>query len=178
MDDTFGTLVKKLNNKAIAEQVQTGKATNIDARKRTCDIVLEEHDGLTLYDCRLNAVVDSYDNYLVVLPKEGSTVVFVQIGGNPHHCLVIACSGIDGVAVKAGSNTVEVNSDGIVLNGGDLGGLIKIDQLTQKLNNLVRAFNAHTHTVTVGSSSGTAASITSQAARFNKNDYQDNNVKH
>ena len=160
MDDTFGTLVKKLNNKAIAEQVQTGKATNIDARKRTCDIVLEEHDGLTLYDCRLNAVVDSYDNYLVVLPKEGSTVVFVQM------------------AVKTGSNTVEVNSDGIVLNGGDLGGLIKIEQLTQKLNNLVRAFNAHTHTVTVGSSSGTAAPITSQAARFNKNDYQDTKVKH
>ena len=38
-------------------------------------------------------------------------------------------------------------AESITINGGKLGGLINIEALTAKLNELVRVFNSHTHTL-------------------------------
>lgn len=59
-----------------------------------------------------------------------------------------------GMTLKSGDDKINIDSgsNGIVLNGGSNGGLIKINQLTQKLNALVNAVNSlrtaymnHTH---------------------------------
>lgn len=82
--------------------------------------------------------------------------------------------------------------ESIEVNGGKLGGLINIEDLTKKLNNLVNEvnalknkFNTHTHTVaTTGTSaaqSGTAAPVTSPASaasKFDKTDYEDKTITH
>lgn len=71
----------------------------------------------------------------------------------------IAAGQID-IAVK--DTTVKVDSGGIVLNGGELGGLVKIGELTDKLNELIDAFNAHTHEIMPGGVAVTG-SATAQA---------------
>lgn len=72
--------------------------------------------------------------------------------------------------------------ESITINGGKLGGLINIESLTQKINELVRTFNNHTHQVnTTGSATaqtGTAAAVASKASELNKSDYEDTKVTH
>ena len=72
--------------------------------------------------------------------------------------------------------------DTITMNGGDFGGLVKIQELTNKLNALVQAFNTHTHPVTTAGTAaaqtGTAAATTGQATQFRKSDYEDEKIKH
>ena len=80
----------------------------------------------------------------------------------------------------------------IVWRGGELGGLIKIEELVrefnalvQSVNSLVNAFNSHTHTVattgTAAAQSGTAAPITSpaqSASEIAREDIEDELIKH
>ena len=95
------------------------------------------------------------------------------------------------VRIDVGEETsAELTKDGVVMNGGSFGGLIKIQELTDKVNELVDKFNNHTHTVdagialTAGSYSGvttapgSAQSPTGKAMKLNKADYEDEKVKH
>lgn len=69
----------------------------------------------------------------------------------------------DGVLIKVGEETsAELTADGVVLNGGKLGGLIKVKDITDKINELINAFNNHTHTLPP-SSVAVSGSATAQA---------------
>lgn len=93
------------------------------------------------------------------------------------------------IAVK--DTTVKINSEGFVFNGGNLGGVIKIQELTDKINALIDAFNNHTHEIPSGSvavtGSATAQSnptpvsvpaILSPHTKVQVSDYEDEKVKH
>ena len=84
--------------------------------------------------------------------------------------------------MQIGRTKLQIDNAGVVINGGELGGMVKIKQLTQKLNALVNAYNAHTHTVattgTAAAQSGTAAATASTAQPFNASDYENTKVKH
>ena len=75
----------------------------------------------------------------------------------------------------------------IEINGGKLGGLINIEAITDKINQLVEAFNAHTHIIPTGAivcgsypnaNPVTAPKTLSPASKFNKKDYEDTTIKH
>lgn len=108
---------------------------------------------------------------------------------------------IDGVEFGVKDNKVKVNAEEIVFNDGKNDGLIKIKDLTAKLNGLVDSFNNHTHTIEPVSVPGTglttptgggkvsgiaktaeinvpAPATTVQAASFDKKDYEDTIIKH
>lgn len=95
------------------------------------------------------------------------------------------------VRIDVGEETsAELTKDGVVLNGGTLGGLIKVAELTSKLNELIDAFNNHTHTLVVGAvnvaGSATAQSntapitvpaITGKHTKVKRGDYENEKVK-
>jgi len=132
---------------------------------------------LSLSDVRLCAVADGHKGNLLITPKKGSMVLVADLSGGE----------LRELAVMAFSQT-----DTITVNGGEFGGLVKIAALTNKLNalkdtvnDLVQAFNTHTHTVattgTAAAQSGTATPVTTpaqQAAAFVKDDYEDIKIKH
>ena len=66
-------------------------------------------------------------------------------------------------------------SGSITINGGKLGGMVNIGDLTSKINELVQSFNNHTHTGNMGSPTSTPMA---QAKTFNKSDYEDTKIKH
>ena len=109
----------------------------------------------------------------MVIPVDGSQVLMIAIKGSDEYAVVM-CEKADKVLIDADTE--------IVINGGNNGGLIKIQELTDKINALVDAFNKHTHQVnTTGSATtqtGTAAAVVTQAAKLNKSDYEDEKVKH
>lgn len=95
----------------------------------------------------------------------------------------------DKLDIKTGQSTLMMDTSIINFNGGGLEGLIKIVDLTTKLNELVNTFNAHTHNVppatflvsaTAGVPNPTPIPILApnQAAQpFNKGDYENTKIK-
>lgn len=115
---------------------------------------------------RLRASLADNESHLLIVPKVGTAVV---VGSLSNDLSLLVVLSVD-----------EVES--ITINGGKLGGLINIESLTQKINELVRTFNNHTHQVsTTGSATaqtGTAEAVTSKASELNKSDYEDTQVTH
>lgn len=115
---------------------------------------------------RLRASLADNESHLLIVPKVGTAVVVGSLSNDLSLLVVLAVD--------------EVES--ITINGGKLGGLINIESLTKKINDLVRTFNNHTHQVsTTGSATaqtGTAAAVTSKASELNKSDYEDTKVTH
>lgn len=95
----------------------------------------------------------------------------------------------DKLDIQTGQSTLVMDTNLINFNGGGLEGLVEINELTSKLNDLVSTFNSHQHNVPVGSFlvSATAGvpnpvpvpvQATLQTAQnFNKGDYENTKIK-
>ena len=95
---------------------------------------------------------------------------------------------IDGdLIIQAGDSVCISGKNGVAINEGDNGGVINIQQLTDKLNNLQQEleqlrslFNSHTHT-SASSGSPTSPNLqpaTSPFSKFNKEEYEDTKFIH
>lgn len=125
-------------------------------------------DGLEFYDIQLGA------GSVILYPKSGSLCLVGIVEGQSSDAFLISATEVEKMEITASAE--------IVINGGSNGGLINIGTLTDKINELVRTFNGHTHQVsTTGSATaqtGTAAAVTSKASELNKQDYEDTKVTH
>lgn len=170
-------VLKEMGNE-IAPTLIVAKVISCSGYKCTVKI-----DNLQLSDVRLRAVINSKDDKVLITPSAGSYVLLHDLsGGKMRDLVVMSCSEVEKVEIQTEDTTIAVDRNGVKINGGNLGGLIKIEALTNKLNALVNAFNSHTHTVTGTAGeipvTGTAASPAPQAASFNKTEYEDTKVKH
>ncbi len=127
----------------------------------TCTVTVGNID---IPGVRLRASELDNSQHLLITPQVGSPVILGSLSGDLADLVVLQ---VDHAA-------------SITINGGSLGGLINIAQLTDKLNALVDAFNAHTHNVTVSHPGGTFTTIppSSSANPFNKDDYEDPLITH
>ena len=84
----------------------------------------------------------------VLIPKRESAVIVARIDASDR-LYVALFSEIDKVVFTLGDQVtmtcdgerIEASAPKIVLNGGELGGLINIEPLTRKINDLIEAFN-------------------------------------
>ncbi len=126
---------------------------------------------------------------VVTYPKIGSYVVVGFL--NQATAVVLLCDEIERIEFAIGEITAQVDVSGMVINGGGFGGLVKVGELTDKLNELIDAFNEHTHTLpsssvaVTGSPSAqsnpqpiTVPAITGKSEKFNRSDYENEKVKH
>ena len=114
---------------------------SVDAKKYTCSVKLLGGEGI-LEDVRLKAENEK-DYGVVSIPEKGSFVV-VSILGSEAGAFVSLCSKLQKIEVKIGDQTMEIDKNGFVFNGG-VNGMVLIDKLVQKLNALEQAINTHTH---------------------------------
>jgi len=123
---------------------------------------------------------------LFITPTIGSTVIILySIQINP---FVALYSDIDSYYLQVGDSSIEILNDGsITLNDGSLNGLVKGGALTQKLNNLenkvnelISNFNAHTHgVVSVGSpTSPTTSTVNGSLTPTIEADIENNKITH
>jgi len=155
-----------------------GEVTVVDNGKRTCTV--KPIDGTPdLYDVRMTPEISTTGGLLdglCVFPNKGSMVVVAFL--NPTTGVIIS------------SNTAsQIFSDTKLFqfNQGKNFGLIKIVELTTKLNqlktefnNFVLVYNSHVHTgVTAGgASTAVTPSQAVNATPFNKSDYEDTLITH
>ena len=172
--DIYSDIKSKLQKICQPTALQTYFAQVVSVENdTTCTLQLE--DDLKVSDVRLRSVVNDSESGIVITPSVGSIVLVADLsGGKFTQMVVVMYSEIDKVE----------------FNGGKKDGLININDLTNKLNNLVDEvnglkdkFNTHTHTVTTTAPAGewitkTTTSTASDATKFNKSDYEDDKITH
>ena len=136
-------------------------------------------DDKIIPDVRLNCSSDA-SHGIVVVPKVGSAVLVTSIADDDN--FVAQFSEIDKITIVANTE--------IVINGGSLGGLIKIEELKNNLKSLKDYCEALKSAIATGLTSvgaSTAASGEAGAQAFNGemigktisfSDMEDKNVKH
>lgn len=138
----------------------------------TCTVRIGDAD---IGGVRLRASLTDRDRQILVVPKIGSCVTLGCLTADLNNPVVLQVDEIESITV----------------NGGELGGLINVQALTDKINELVDRFNSHTHTIGTGAirTSGSAAAQTNpgpvnvpavsrKAAKLDRKDYEDDTVKH
>ena len=140
--------------------------SNVDTTAMTCDCAPINGDAHFL-EVRLNA---DYKKGFTLIPKDESVVIISQLSDATAYVSMVS------------------DVDQIYLAGDANGGLVKVDDLVTKLNNLenkvnvmIGIFNAHVHTgVTTGpgSSAVSPTLITGTLTPTTANDLQNNKVKH
>lgn len=124
-------------------------------RGNVCDV---EIGSMVVPDVRLRASESEDDGEMLITPKVNTAVTVGSLSGDLTKLVVLKVD----------------HAESITINGGKLGGLINIEQLTDKMNELIRTFNNHTH---MGTHGPTQAPL-QQASQFSKGDYEDESITH
>lgn len=162
---------------------------SVDKKTRTVDCI-PLNEGAPLLGVNLQANQGS-DFGLVLFPKVGAFVVvgFIAGGAAP---VMLCADELESAEIVIGKMSAVIDSGAITFNGGALGGMVKVAELTEKLNGLkdtvnalISTFNTHTHvtTATVGASANPGilsppASQATPAIPFVRADYENEKVKH
>lgn len=176
---------------SVDEQARTVDCTPIDESAPLVGVNLQASQegslGVVLFPTVGSYIVVSFINPAVAVVALCDQVEKVQIDIGQTSATITG----DGVDAAVGDTTMKITPEGIILNGGQLGGLVKIEELTKMLNDLIRAFNGHTHELPTGTVAvtGSATAQANPAAVVvppiaqahpvvERKTYEDNNVKH
>jgi hydrogenase maturation factor len=114
-------LLKGLSGKMVVNV--PGKVVSVDESTLTCTVTI---DGLDYDEVRLNAVIaDENETHSYIIPKAGSWVMVSFIEGSETDGFVCSYSEIDRVVLRATE---------FVFNDGELGGMVKAQELKAQLD--------------------------------------------
>lgn len=136
LEETIQRYVTKLFEKKMPVQTEVGKVASINEGDRTCSVLIGE--DLSYYNVRLNAVVDSYRNHILIVPKLGSYVTVTIMDNDMTQAAVIGYTEIDKVEIVIDGTKVKIDSSGIEMNGGGNGAMVNIQDLKDNLDSLKR----------------------------------------
>ena len=143
----------------------------------TCTVLIGE---LEVPDVLLTPADEGADGKLVITPKVGGQVTVADLsGGELRQLAVVHWGEVEKISLTA---------DSIELNGGDNGGLVKIEALTDKINNIEKEINKLKQVFTTwvpvpqdgGSSlkSGVASWAAQQLVQTQVSDLEDDKITH
>lgn len=132
-------LIKQLakNGDPVNCMICTVTKVDKDARTVDCDPINED---APILDVNLQANQNGKVG-LVQIPRVGSFVVVGFLAGVSAG-VVLLCEDIESIDVVVGSYQLHIDDNGIVMNGGKLGGLVKVEDLTTRLNLIENEVNA------------------------------------
>ncbi|MEI8111180.1 MAG: hypothetical protein WCH59_09345 [Chitinophagia bacterium] len=182
-------------------QFALGVVESVNVPDRICAVTaISGNESVTFENVQLMA---SIDDGILLIPSIGSTVIVAYSTFNQP--FIALFSGLDKVLLVAGENnaSIQIDENGLLLeiadtklnisnglmqfNDGSLGGLVKVIELTQKLNNLenkvnslISVFNSHVHTgVTTGAgaSGTTPTTVTGTLTPTQRADIENTKIK-
>lgn len=134
----------------------------------TCTVLF---GSMKVSGVRLRASEAPDGSQMLIVPRKDTAVVVGSLSGDLSKLAVLSVDAIERIEI----------------NGGKLGGLVNIADLTKKINDLVDAFNRHTHQIPTGAvvcgqyssvAPVTVPAVLSKASQLNKEDYEDTTIKH
>ena len=136
---TIQEAIQKMVSSLIKPDILLAKVIEFDTDKWLATVEL--NTTLKIDEVRVRAVVNTELNGMFIEPKVGSYVLVGLIEGKIENLFVITFSEIVKYHLKA---------DLIEFNGDSFGGMIKIDNLIEKLNQLEENFLTHIHSNSAG----------------------------
>ncbi len=161
-------LIKNLRDAVGPAPITVYQGIVVDTDGITCTVRFGE---MEVSGIRLRASEAANDSQMLIVPKKDTAVIVGSLSGDLSQLAVLSVDAIERIEI----------------NGGQLGGLVNIQQLTDKINELVEAFNSHTHLIpTAAVKCGPYASIApvnvpaiqTKAKKLAKKDFEDETVKH
>jgi len=104
----------------------------------TCTVII---DGLELPDVRLTPTTTERDDMLLLTPAIDSFVLVGSLSGDLNNLCVLTADTLASAKLTIGDISVFIDKEGVVLNGGELGGLVKLGDVTKKINALENQLN-------------------------------------
>ena len=166
--------VNKMSGQHKIDQVTycDAEVLSVDIVNRTCSCKCVS--GHTSYDLPTVALMATSTDGLLYEPVIGSIVkVIFSVTIEPFVCQY---SEIENITFIANSK--------VYFNGSDFGGMVKVDELTSKLNNLISqlssfitTFNTHTHAVS-GAATLVPNALGTAPSTFRKSDYENTDIQH
>lgn len=143
--------VQRLAGTQLSDEVYiipaTVTAVNLDSNTIDCEPI----GGNAITDMPSVQLTAEVDDGFLLIPAIGSTVLVLFSKRQPPY--VTMFSELQGVQVTIGDKAIEMSGEKTIFNSGSFGGLIKINDLVAKLNNvenllnsLIVKYNAHVHT--------------------------------
>ncbi len=157
MSEKIRMIIEELIQDKIPIQTDLAIVTAVDLDNATCDVKYKFEEKGETFKVRLKVDQDPNTGFMIV-PKVGSLVFVSIVNNDPAWAFV--------------SYVSEVSN--IFLNGKQFGGLIKIDQLVSRLNDIEDKINDHSHTVV----SQKAKAIDSKISKTKKEDLENDIVSH
>ena len=167
--DTYRRLadvLKGVNPQAISPIMQ-GKMGDVDGN--TCTVIV---DDIEISDVRLRSSTTDNEHEMLIIPKLGTTVIVGSLTGDMDELVILSCDEIETISI----------------NGGALGGLIKINELktqlakvTARIDGIISAINAGVVTAGDGGAALLVKIKTGLAQITNKesfNNIEDEKIKH
>lgn len=114
-----------------------GTVKEIDKVERELSLFTPE--GAEIGQIMLQSMSNRESSF-VLYPKIGSDCIILFDEESMSGC-VIATEEVERMELVIGEARVEVTEDGIVLNGGNLGGMVKVEALTSRINNIENDLN-------------------------------------
>lgn len=160
--------------RALLKQLTAGAVQTFPAVVVSVD--LSDHTAIVLVSdlemkVRLKSAINDTPAGFLIVPKVGTSVLVALILNDPDTAYICAVDEVESVQIRASS---------LVINDGDLGGMVIIQALVDKINRLEERFNTHTHigVVTGPSASGIPdpASIITPLTQVT--DLENDKVKH
>ena len=177
--DIYAQIKRKLEEIAgsAAEGTALFTAEVKSVEGETCTVIV---GGLEVPDVLLTPADEGADGKLVITPRQGSMVTVADLsGGRLRRLAVVHWGEVEKIACTC---------DSVEFNGGDLGGLVKIEKLTEKINTIERDLNklkgVFSAWTTVAQDGGAAlktaaADWASQTlTETQTGDYEDTKIKH
>lgn len=166
---------------ALVNLIGKNAIRSVKVEKVDDDIITATRGGVTF---RVRpALFGQTDKFLAVYPKVGSTAAIAYINGDSSTPYIVACTEIDRVAIKVGESTIGIEGDTITFNGGENGGMVLVNELTDKLNQLRQqidsiqtAIATHSHETPAGATIGTVYTRVNVSS-FNASDYENDKIK-
>jgi hypothetical protein len=158
------TLRHELRNFATQEVCVPAIVKAVQEEKATCTVSLAQNAKIEMPDVRLQALpLQGNAIGLLIIPKIGSSVNLLKIDNMPFYTIV-AYTQIEKLILYINeTKVVEIEADKIELFGGQLGYLVDLNKLLQRLNSIEQAFNSllnyvsgHTHPHPQGNTSAPA----------------------
>lgn len=121
-----------------------GRGTPARATLHWAEVIHVDEDNCTMDVKGISDELEYYDVSLgcgsvILIPETGSLCIIAVVEGVDTECLLISAEKVERIKVKASTE--------IVFNGGKLGGLVKVQELTDVINGVIDKFNTHTHNI-------------------------------
>lgn len=130
----FGSI---LGGKSVG-QIILFTAQVVSIQGDTCTV---NFDGLPITSIRLTPTTTEREETILLTPAVDSYVLVGSLSGDLNNLCVLAADTLASVELTIGDISVFIDKEGVVLNGGELGGLVKLDDVTKKINALENQLN-------------------------------------